>query len=202
MTTAVSLGRDDWLRAARLALHRGGPDAVRVEPLAAALGVTKGSFYWHFADRTALLEALLDEWEAERDLAAAETSSFHSVDALRELIAFIAPRVSEGIEGELPSDAAMFAWAAVDPSIARRVNAAESHRIALIQRVVGDKDLGEFLYLAYLGFLMRRRRVPSSSRFFPTLAKLAERLLRPSSRRKLPRRAPKKKRSRGADHAT
>src|SRR5262245_7462490 len=60
--------RADWLRAARLALRRRGPDAVRVEPLARALGVTKGSFYWHFRDRSDLLEALLKEWEDETGL--------------------------------------------------------------------------------------------------------------------------------------
>ncbi len=41
----------------------GGPDAVRVEKLAQALGVTKGGFYWHFEDRNALLEEMLDTWE-------------------------------------------------------------------------------------------------------------------------------------------
>ena len=45
------------------ALAAGGPDAVRVEPLAQALGVTKGSFYRHFDDRRALLEEMLDTWE-------------------------------------------------------------------------------------------------------------------------------------------
>ena len=40
-----------------------GPDAVRVEALAQALGVTKGGFYWHFADRRALLDEMLDAWE-------------------------------------------------------------------------------------------------------------------------------------------
>src|SRR5438128_10889157 len=58
----------DWLKAARLALLHRGPDAVRVEPLARGLGVTKGSFYWHFKDRNALLEALLREWEEETRL--------------------------------------------------------------------------------------------------------------------------------------
>jgi len=53
------LGQDDWLRAARLALLRGGVEAVRVEKLARDLGVTKGSFYWHFKDRDELLELLL-----------------------------------------------------------------------------------------------------------------------------------------------
>jgi AcrR family transcriptional regulator len=42
------------------ALGDGGLDAVRIEPLAQALGVTKGGFYWHFADRGALLDEVLD----------------------------------------------------------------------------------------------------------------------------------------------
>jgi AcrR family transcriptional regulator len=51
-----------WVAAAFDALADGGIDAVRVEPLAKALGITKGSFYWHFADRRALLDAMLDAW--------------------------------------------------------------------------------------------------------------------------------------------
>ena len=60
--------RNDWLRAARRALLHRGPEGVRVEPLAAILGVTKGSFYWHFTNRRELLEALLREWEEETRL--------------------------------------------------------------------------------------------------------------------------------------
>jgi AcrR family transcriptional regulator len=55
-----------WIAAAFDALAAGGIDAVRVEPLAKALGITKGSFYWHFADRRALLEAMLSAWAQGR----------------------------------------------------------------------------------------------------------------------------------------
>ena len=58
-----SLGRSDSTKAALDALARGGLSAVAVEPLAKELGTTKGSFYWHFADRNALLAATLDLWE-------------------------------------------------------------------------------------------------------------------------------------------
>ena len=47
--------RSSWIDAGLRALAAGGPDAVRIEPLARALGVTKGGFYWHFDDRWALL---------------------------------------------------------------------------------------------------------------------------------------------------
>lgn len=58
-----SLTAGDWARAALDALAAGGLDAVAVEPLARRLGVTKGSFYWHFANREALLRAALELWE-------------------------------------------------------------------------------------------------------------------------------------------
>src|SRR5690606_14615731 len=62
-TGRLMIGRDDWSNAAAVATAAGGIDAVRVEALARRLGVTKGSFYWHFADRSALLDAVLTRWE-------------------------------------------------------------------------------------------------------------------------------------------
>ena len=55
--------RSRWIEEGLRALAAGGPDAVRVEVLAQALGVTKGGFYGQFADRNALLEEMLDTWE-------------------------------------------------------------------------------------------------------------------------------------------
>ena len=63
------LGKEAWVAAAFRLLGRRGIAAVGVEPLAKALGVTKGSFYWHFTDRRALLQALLAYWE-ERETSA------------------------------------------------------------------------------------------------------------------------------------
>jgi AcrR family transcriptional regulator len=61
--TRKRLTTRDWTAAALAALARGGIAAVAVEPIAASLGATKGSFYWHFDSRDALLEAALREWE-------------------------------------------------------------------------------------------------------------------------------------------
>lgn len=58
-----TLTADSWAAAALDAIARDGVDAVAVEPLARGLGVTKGSFYWHFANREALLMAALALWE-------------------------------------------------------------------------------------------------------------------------------------------
>ncbi|WP_226363493.1 TetR/AcrR family transcriptional regulator [Pseudonocardia abyssalis] len=57
------LSAQDWVDAAYAALGDGGVAAVAVEPLAVRLGTTKGSFYWHFAGRDALLAAALAHWE-------------------------------------------------------------------------------------------------------------------------------------------
>src|SRR5213592_5257336 len=60
---AVRTPRTSWIDEGLRALAAGGPDTVRIEPLAEALGVTKGGFYWHFDDRRALLEEMLNTWE-------------------------------------------------------------------------------------------------------------------------------------------
>ncbi|GAA2984483.1 transcriptional regulator, TetR family [Actinokineospora diospyrosa] len=57
--------RDDWTAVALAALAEGGLAAVAVEPLAARAGATKGSVYWHFPTRDALVEATLARWELE-----------------------------------------------------------------------------------------------------------------------------------------
>ena len=57
------LSADDWAQAALDQIAEQGVAAVAVEPLARRLGVTKGSFYWHFPSRDALLQAALERWE-------------------------------------------------------------------------------------------------------------------------------------------
>lgn len=63
---STRLSADDWVETALTALAQGGLAAVAVEPLATRLGATKGSFYWHFSSRDALIEAVLKAW-VERD---------------------------------------------------------------------------------------------------------------------------------------
>ncbi|HEX9857476.1 MAG TPA: TetR/AcrR family transcriptional regulator, partial [Paracoccaceae bacterium] len=56
---------DLWLDAAHAALIEGGVEAVKVGPIAARLGLSRTSFYWHFADREALLAALIARWQGQ-----------------------------------------------------------------------------------------------------------------------------------------
>lgn len=83
------LTRDGWVAAALAAVAEGGLAAVAVEPLAARLGTTKGSFYWHFPNRDALLAAALAAWEETTTtavLAEVEGAPGGPVEQLRLLI--------------------------------------------------------------------------------------------------------------------
>ncbi len=60
------LSREAWATAALEALSEGGVSAIAVEPLAARLGATKGSFYWHFSDRDELVRTALELWESQQ----------------------------------------------------------------------------------------------------------------------------------------
>jgi len=74
---AARLSADDWAQAALDLVAEQGVAAVAVEPLARRLGVTKGSFYWHFPSRDALLQAALERWEAIK-----QVSVFGSLEAV------------------------------------------------------------------------------------------------------------------------
>jgi AcrR family transcriptional regulator len=177
------LGREDWLRAARLALLRGGVEAVRVEKIARDLGVTKGSFYWHFKDRDELLELLLCEWESEVPEMLSEVGLGAGSEKIRRLMRLVEQRANLSEEGEVPSDAAIFAWASVDRKVARRVNKAEELRIQSLKQLLGGRERIELFYLLWLGFVARGQRVPESRRRFPEIARfLIDSLSRPEAK--------------------
>jgi len=68
-----SVTRDDWLKTALIFCER-GIDSVKVAPLAAEMGITTGSFYWHFKNRQELLDAMLTYWEREMTSAAMDAA--------------------------------------------------------------------------------------------------------------------------------
>jgi AcrR family transcriptional regulator len=79
------LDRQAWVQTALDAIADGGLAAVAVVPLAKQLGVTKGSFYWHFANREALVEAALAEWEQSHTAAVIAEIEATSDDPLQQL---------------------------------------------------------------------------------------------------------------------
>jgi AcrR family transcriptional regulator len=126
---ATRLDAAAWVTAAFDALADGGIDAVRVEPLAKALGITKGSFYWHFADRRALIDAMLATWRDGRIAAIRQQAARRGAPAavLRELAALYTRNANaHGLAIEL----AIRAYARIDPEAARAVRSVDRERLA------------------------------------------------------------------------
>lgn len=88
MTSATRLSKDDWIAAAIDAIEHGGIAAIAVEPLAAGLGTTKGSFYWHFTNRDELIAATMQRWEelATGAVIASVSEVADPMDRLRQLL--------------------------------------------------------------------------------------------------------------------
>ncbi|HMN10419.1 MAG TPA: TetR/AcrR family transcriptional regulator, partial [Gemmatimonadaceae bacterium] len=156
MPAAPTVSRDQWLAAAVAALAEGGVTAVRVEVLAARLGVTKGSFYWHFRDRGALLEGLLSLWEDETIWLVSEASLAPTPrDRLVRFFELVAER------RDYPPDVEILAWARHDIDVAKRVEATERRRLDFITgelRASGFDDAeaarrGRAAYLATQGWV-------------------------------------------------
>ena len=168
----MPLTREDWIAAAMDAMRRGGIEAVRIEALARALKVSRGSFYWHFKSRAELLETLLFRWEEETAWLVAGASAA-ATPRERALRFFELANASP-----YPPDREMFAWARRDSKVARRVEVIEARRVAFFERVLLDAgasperghELAEILYLSTLGWLERRWRSPAGGYAFESFS--------------------------------
>jgi AcrR family transcriptional regulator len=166
---APELTRDDWVLASLAALAEGGIDAVRVERLAKRLNVSKGSFYWHFSDRSDLHSALLDLWE--KDFTAQLIANIASLPTPRARLLALAEEVlnasNDGVD-VAHAEGAFSAWAVLDPVAAAKVRAVEAQRIGYLVRELSlmgadatDAELlSKGVYLALLGVFAARRYNP------------------------------------------
>jgi AcrR family transcriptional regulator len=134
-----SLTRQNWIDAAREVLISEGIERVKVEPLAEKLKVSRGSFYWHFVDRQALLDALLALWE--------ETAlePMRAVAGERDLtpVARYEKFMRVWVQGEpyCPIyDLSIRRWAMVAPEVSRVVKKADDARVKLLTGIF--KDMG------------------------------------------------------------
>jgi AcrR family transcriptional regulator len=119
--------RDRWIEAGLRALARGGPDAVRIEALARALGVTKGGFYWHFDGRQALLDEMLDAWERLMVDVVIELLEAEGGDARAKLERLFELASTAG--HMLKVDLAVRDWARRDKRVAARLRRVDSRRM-------------------------------------------------------------------------
>ena len=127
--------RSIWIEAGLRALAAGGPDAIRVEALARTLHVTKGSFYWHFDNRDALLEDLLGTWERvsvdEVIERIEETRGDEAPTARSKLARLGAIAVSSDALGvdPLAVELAIRDWARRDKLVARKLRRVDNRRM-------------------------------------------------------------------------
>ena len=127
--------REDWLRAALRRLVREGVEGVRVEPLAKEMGVTKGSFYWHFNDRADLLDAMLETWAeraTEAVIAQAETAGSEPLARLERLTSL----ATQGFDAEL--ELALRDWGQRDPAVAATLEKVDRRRMAYLRRLLTE----------------------------------------------------------------
>ncbi|MFZ1095884.1 MAG: TetR/AcrR family transcriptional regulator, partial [Xanthobacteraceae bacterium] len=90
-------GREKWIEAGLKEIGHSGVEGVRVEVLAARLGITKGGFYRRFKDRRALLDALLERWQRGRIAAIekqTELAGERAGDRLKSLIRLYSERLN------------------------------------------------------------------------------------------------------------
>jgi AcrR family transcriptional regulator len=165
-STSSRLTAQDWTDAALKAIADGGLSAVAVEPLARVLGATKGSFYWHFQNRDALVSATLAAWEAGETL---EVQSMlaplpDAAARLRVLLrAALEDRLGARVEAGLLADSNV---ASVQAALERATRARTAYVRRLFEELGSDapQERATTTFAIYLGFLHLRRahspRVP------------------------------------------
>jgi AcrR family transcriptional regulator len=121
--------RSSWIEEGLRALAERGTDAVRIESLARALGVTKGGFYWHFEDRRALLEEMLDTWERVTVDEVIDRVEQVEGDARARLRRLFELAYSRGSGKLLRIDLAVRDWARRDERVATRLKRVDNRRM-------------------------------------------------------------------------
>ena len=140
MPAATRTPRSQWIDEGLEALAAGGPDAVRIDVLAKTLGVTRGGFYWHFDDRQALLDAMLETWERrsiDEVLERVESEGGDASDKVRRagMLTF-SPAL-------LPVDLAVRDWARRDEAVGERLRRVDNGRMAYLRRLIGELSADE-----------------------------------------------------------
>jgi AcrR family transcriptional regulator len=149
--------RNRWIEEGLSVLAAGGPDAIRVESLAQALGVSKGGFYWHFKDRQALLEELLDAWErtwVDEVIDAVEAGGQDARWRLRRLFALAAASGGELLKIEL----VIRSWARREEAVGERLRQVDNRRMDYMRSLFGaiceeDDDVEARCMLAFSLFI-------------------------------------------------
>jgi AcrR family transcriptional regulator len=160
---ADQLSAKDWLDQGLNVLAERGFTALKAEPLAKAMGVSRGSFYWHFADIGAFHAAILKHWRevaAERIIAGLEAAADHE-SPLEGLL-------RRTFSSKLTLEKAVRSWATVDPLALSAVEAIDRRRLGYVEKLVSTAGLSpevtraraQILYWAFLGYALSDKPLP------------------------------------------
>jgi AcrR family transcriptional regulator len=179
----TSLTPESWVEAATTLLVDQGIDAVRVDVLARLLGVTRGSFYWHFKDREDLLMSVLRAWRdaaTEQLIERFERKQAPPRELIRDLISL--PFRGRSAERAAQIELAIRAWARRDPTARQAVDEVDARRISYIAQcfsalgysIAEARARGFALYAWEVGESMLGRQGSPAQR--PERGELIERL--------------------------
>jgi AcrR family transcriptional regulator len=176
-----TLRPEDWTNAALAAIADGGTDRVAIEALARELGATKGSFYWHFRNRDALVDAALARWEEDDARQLERAASIPDArERLRSLLtAAVRDREERRIEASLLADGRR-------PAVADTLARVTARRLEAIADMFGQLGFGLnaareralVAYSAYVGLFAVGQADPDAvPEGGPALGKFVEELL-------------------------
>jgi AcrR family transcriptional regulator len=162
---ADQLSAKDWLDQGLKTLTEHGFTALKAEPLAKAMGVSRGSFYWHFADIAAFHAAILDHW---RDVAAEQV--IVSLEAAAGDANPLPLLLRRTFGTRLTLENAVRTWATVDPRARKAVQAIDRRRLGYVASQLRASGLSadvaqaraQVLYWAFLGFALSDRPLPKA----------------------------------------
>ncbi|HEY5127789.1 MAG TPA: TetR/AcrR family transcriptional regulator [Bradyrhizobium sp.] len=157
------LSAKDWLDQGLRTLAESGFTALKAEPLAKAMGVSRGSFYWHFADIGAFHAAILRHW---RDVAAEQVIA--NLEAASDNDDPVALLLGQAFGGKLALENAVRIWATVDPVARAAVRAIDRRRLGYVENLLRASGLSpdiaaaraQILYWAFLGFALSDKPLP------------------------------------------
>lgn len=132
------LSADDWTQRALAILMTDGPSGVKVARLCADLGVTKGSFYWHFADVAALMQAVADQWCADTRALLVQLDAVQHLPPLERIRAMSLRLVDDGA---WQIERALRAWAREDAAVAKVLEETETFIFEVVQNALTDLGL-------------------------------------------------------------
>jgi AcrR family transcriptional regulator len=156
---------EGWLDAAYELLVEGGVEAVKILPLAARLGLSRTSFYWHFPDREALLAGLIERWKSRNTgalVAQAQAPAATVAQAMLNIIdCWITPEMFDA-----PLEFAIRTWAQTDPQVADELAQADQTRLAALAGIftrfgfdpVEAETRARAIYLTQIGYISMRTR--------------------------------------------